>query len=316
MENRFRHKDGSYCWIYWTLTAEQGLIYVVGRNVTADKAAAQAHRQTEEQLRQLQKLESVGQLTGGIAHDFNNLLTVIIGNLEILGLQLGNTSARVSRAVTAAMTGATRAATLTQRLLAYAQKQPLRPQVVSLNELVIGMADLIRRTRARPSFMSLHLAQNLPLCFCDANQVETSLLNLVINACDAMPCGGRLRIETSQIVSMERCRCAGRCRRVYVMLAVSDTGTGMSRETAARAFEPFFTTKETGKGTGLGLSVVYGFVKQSRGHVKIESDVGCGTTVRIFLPRLADGSRARARPGNKLLDFRWRTCKWRNDPDR
>jgi PAS domain S-box-containing protein len=295
MENRFRHKDGSYRWIYWTLTAEQGLIYVVGRNVTADKAAAQAHRQTEEQLRQLQKLDSVGQLTGGIAHDFNNLLTVIIGNLEIVGRQIGTTSARVSRAVTAAMTGATRAATLTQRLLAYAQKQPLRPNAVSLNELVTGMADLIRRTQGETIVYEFAFGENLPLCFCDAHQVETSLLNLVINACDAMPSGGRLKIETSHIVFDGRAADArGIAAGAYVMLAVGDTGIGMSRETAARAFEPFFTTKETGKGTGLGLSVVYGFVKQSGGHVEIDSTHGCGTTVRIFLPKLAAGEAQRA----------------------
>ena len=290
MENRFRHKDGTYRWLYWTLTAEQGLIYVVGRNVTADKAAAQAHRQTEEQLRQLQKLDSVGQLTGGIAHDFNNLLTVIIGNLEILGRLLGSTSARASAAVTAAMNGATRAATLTQRLLAYAQKQPLRPQAISLNDLVTGMADLIRRTQGETIIYEFALSENLPLCFCDANQVETSLLNLVINARDAMPHGGRLKIETGHIVfDGHAADSRGIAAGVYVMLAVNDTGTGMSRETAERAFEPFFTTKETGKGTGLGLSVVYGFVKQSRGHVEIDSADGGGTTVRIFLPRLGAG---------------------------
>jgi PAS domain S-box-containing protein len=295
MENRFRHKEGSYRWIYWTMTAEQGLIYLVGRNVTADKAAAQVHRQTEEQLHQLQKLDSVGQLTGGIAHDFNNLLTVVIGNLEILGRLFGTTSARVTRAVTAAMTGATRAATLTQRLLAYAQKQPLRPQAVSLNELVTGMADLIRRTQGETIVYEFALGENLPLCFCDANQVETSLLNLVINARDAMPCGGRLKIETSQIVFDGGAADArGVAAGAYVMLAVSDTGFGMSRETAERAFEPFFTTKETGKGTGLGLSVVYGFVKQSRGLVEIDTANGCGTTVRIFLPRLAAGDTQRA----------------------
>jgi nitrogen-specific signal transduction histidine kinase len=268
---------------------------LVGRNVTADKSAVQSHRQTEEQLRQLQKLDSVGQLTGGIAHDFNNLLTVIIGNLEIIGRQIGTTSARVSRAVTAAMTGATRAATLTQRLLAYAQKQPLRPNAVSLNELVTGMADLICRTQGETITYEFALSEDLPLCFCDANQVETSLLNLVINARDAMPAGGRLKIETSQIVFDGRAADdRGIASGAYVMLAVSDTGTGMSSETAERAFDPFFTTKETGKGTGLGLSVVYGFVKQSGGHVEIDSAHGCGTTVRIFLPRLAVGEMQRA----------------------
>ena len=143
MENRFRHKDGSYRWIYWTLNAEQGLIYLIGRNITADKEAAQADRQTEEQLHQLQKMESVGELTGGIAHDFNNLLTVIVGNLEILELALEAPSARVRKAIRSAMEGATRAVTLIQRLLAYAQRQPLRPRGVDLNELVKSMRDLI-----------------------------------------------------------------------------------------------------------------------------------------------------------------------------
>jgi PAS domain S-box-containing protein len=300
MENRFRHKDGSYRWLSWTLTAEQGLIYLVGRNVTADKAAAQTHRQTEDQLRQLQKLDSVGQLTGGIAHDFNNLLTVIMGNLEILERQLGATSAKATRAVAAAMAGAARAATLTQRLLAYAQKQPLRPHAVSLNELVTGMADLICRTQGETIAYEFALGKDLLLCFCDANQLETSLLNLVINARDAMPDGGRLKIETGHIVFDGRAAAdQGISSGAYVMLAVSDTGIGMSSETAERAFDPFFTTKGTGKGTGLGLSVVYGFVKQSGGHVEIESARGRGTTVRIFLPRLAAGEAQRI-PGQDM----------------
>ncbi len=290
LENRFRHRDGSYRWIYWTMTVEQGLIYLIGRNVTADKEAAHAHRQTEEQLRQLQKMESVGQLTGGIAHDFNNLLTVIVGNLEILERSLDAASGRALRAVKAAMTGATRAVTLTQRLLAYAQRQPLRPRAVDMNELVIGMGDLIRRTQGEIIRYEFALGANLPFCFCDANQLETALLNLVINARDAMPQGGRVTVETAYVAFDET---RARARRIapgsYVMLAVSDTGVGMSRETVERAFEPFFTTKGAGRGTGLGLSMIYGFVKQSNGHTEIESAPGCGTTLRIFLPALAAG---------------------------
>jgi PAS domain S-box-containing protein len=291
LENRYRHKDDSYRWIYWTLTVDQGLIYVVGRDVTADKATALAYRQTEDQLRQLQKVEAIGQLTGGIAHDFNNLLAVIIGNLEILNRLLGTTpSDKVNKAVTAAMDGATRAATLTHRLLAYAQKQPLKPRAVALNELATGMAGLIRFTQGKGVDYEFALGENLPHCFCDANQVETALLNLVINARDAMPNGGRLTIATDHVVfDGPAADARGIAAGTYIMLAVSDTGTGMSRETVERAFEPFFTTKETGKGTGLGLSMVYGFVKQSKGYVEIDSTLGCGTTVRIFLPALAAG---------------------------
>ena len=288
MENRFRHKDGSYRWIYWTLTEEQGLIYVIGRNVTADKEAARQHRQTEAQLRQLQKTDAIGQLTGGIAHDFNNLLTIIIGNLDILSSMLTDAPARTIRAVQSAIGGATRAATLTQRLLAYAQRQPLRPGAVDLKELVTGMQDLISRTQGEIIRCSFLLREMLPLCFCDANQLETALLNLAINARDAMPEGGSLRIETSSIhLDHVEANARGITSGRYVILAVSDTGVGMSRETAEHAFEPFFTTKEPGKGTGLGLSMVYGFVKQSNGHVEIYSEPGKGTTVRIFLPALA-----------------------------
>lgn len=299
MENRFRHKDGSYRWIYWTMTADQGLIYLIGRDVTADKAAALTHRETEDQLRQLQKMDSVGQLTGGIAHDFNNLLTVIIGNLELLEGLVDAGSTRAMRAVRAAMRGATRAATLTQRLLAYAQRQPLRPGAVDLDELITGMDELIRRTQGEMIEYQFALADNLPLCFCDANQLETALLNLVINARDAMPQGGRLRIETGTVVfDVPEARSRGIATGPYVMLAVSDTGSGMPREVVERAFEPFFTTKDVGKGTGLGLSMVYGFVKQSNGHVEIDSVPNRGTTLRIFLPALA----ADAAPDTRAAD--------------
>jgi PAS domain S-box-containing protein len=289
MENRFRHKDGSYRWIDWTMTAEQGLIYMIGRDVTADKETARLHRETEDQLRQLQKMDSVGQLTGGIAHDFNNLLTIIIGNLEILNRIQETASDKAQKAVRAAMSGATRAATLTQRLLSYAQRQPLRPRAVNLNELVTGMGELVRRTQGEIISYEFALGDSVPFCFCDANQLETALLNLVINARDAMPNGGRLRIETAKVLfDQSSAHTRGIAAGAYAMLAVSDTGIGMSPETARRAFEPFFTTKDTGKGTGLGLSMVYGFIKQSNGHIEIDSEPHRGTTLRIFLPALAD----------------------------
>ena len=288
MENRFRCKDGSYRWIYWTAAAEGGLIYFIGRDVTAEKAAATTLRRAEEQLRQSQKMEALGQLTGGIAHDFNNLLTVIIGGLEIVERATTESAVRVRKVISAAMTGALRAATLTQRLLAYAQKQPLNPRVVDLNQLIIGMADMIRQTHGERIDCQFVLGENVGCCFCDPSQLETAVLNLVINARDAMPQGGRLKIETAVTVIDDAPVAASELPSgSYVTLSVSDNGSGMSPATRAAAFEPFFTTKGPGQGTGLGLSTVYGFVKQSHGHVDIESELSRGTTVRILLPSAA-----------------------------
>jgi len=252
--------------------------------------AAIAERETaEEALRQSQKMEAVGQLTGGIAHDFNNLLTVIGGNLDIARRHIGDDGeARVVRALGNAQIGAERAAVLTQRLLAFSRRQPLNPLAIDPNRLVTGMSELLHRTLGETIEIETVLAAGLWRVEVDPNQLENAILNLAVNARDAMPAGGKLTIETAN-THLDRgyaSRNAGVSAGQYVAICVSDTGAGMDSATLGRAFEPFFTTKEVGKGTGLGLSMVYGFVKQSGGHLKIYSEEGEGTTVRIYLPRL------------------------------
>jgi two-component system NtrC family sensor kinase len=243
----------------------------------------------EEALRQAQKMEAVGQLTGGIAHDFNNLLTVMIGNLDFAGRAVeASNLPKAHRNIEAARQGAQRAAGLTHRLLAFSRRQPLQPQAVNLNRLVGGMSDLFRRTLGEQITVETVLAGGLWLTNADPNQLESALLNLVINARDAMPSGGKLTIETANCHLDEAyARANGEVQAgQYVQVAVTDTGTGMPREALEKVFEPFFTTKGVGQGTGLGLSMVYGFVKQSGGHVKIYSEPRQGTTVKIYLPRL------------------------------
>lgn len=241
---------------------------------------------TEEKLRHAQKMEAIGQLTGGVAHDFNNLLAIVIGNLELLDEEL---TARpdLRDLVHRAFTAADRGATLTQRLLAYSRQQPLQPKPINLNELVTGMTDLLKRTLGASIQIKTALADDLRLTLVDPVQFETALLNLVLNARDAMPRGGELTIATAnRWLSGEQAgdplspAPAGQ----YVMLAVTDTGVGMTPAVLERACEPFFTTKEVGKGSGLGLSMVYGFVSQSNGYVNISSEAGEGTTVTILLP--------------------------------
>ncbi len=243
-------------------------------------------RRIEDALRQSQKMEAVGQLTGGIAHDFNNMLTVIAGNLELLEGKLGD-EPRLLRLVTSAALAASRAEKLTQQLLTFSRRQQLRSQPIDFNQIVIGMDDLLHRTVGEHVEIRKQLAAELWPALADPNQIETALLNLILNARDAMPGGGHITIETgnTEVAPGQREFSPG----AYAVLSVTDTGQGMSDEVLAHVFEPFFTTKEVGKGTGLGLSQVYGFVKQSAGHVKIESCLGGGTTVCLYLPR-AEGT--------------------------
>jgi PAS domain S-box-containing protein len=288
-EFRCRHKDGSYRWIAWSATPDAGLIYGNGRDMTAEKEAAAALARAEELLRQSQKMEAVGQLTGGIAHDFNNLLTGISGSLELLQNRVE--SGRIDglqRYTAAAMTAAQRAASLTQRLLAFARRQPLDPKRVEANRLIADMEDLLRRTLGPGIDLEIVLAGGLWPTLCDPNQLESGLLNLAINARDAMPDGGRLTIETGNAYLDEAyARSQGGEVRPgqYVMISITDTGSGMTPETAAKVFDPFFTTKPIGQGTGLGLSMLYGFVKQSEGHVRVYSELAQGSTFRLYLPR-------------------------------
>ncbi|UFW91728.1 PAS domain S-box protein (plasmid) [Bradyrhizobium barranii] len=246
-------------------------------------------RKNEEALRQSQKMEAVGQLTGGVAHDFNNLLQIIMGNLDTLQRNLPSESGRLQRAARKAMTGAQRAATLTQRLLAFSRRQPLDPKPLDVNALVNGLSDMIHRTLGETIDVETVLGAGVWRVEADPAELEAAIINLAVNARDAMTNGGRLTIETSN-AHIDEAYVASHTEVVagqYVAIAVTDTGAGMDSKTVAQAFEPFFTTKAVGKGTGLGLSQVYGFVKQSGGHVKIYSEVGEGTTVKLYLPRLA-----------------------------
>jgi PAS domain S-box-containing protein len=241
-----------------------------------------------EAVRQLQKMEAIGQLTGGVAHDFNNLLQVIVGNLEIIRRTAGPDSTRVLRAVDIATDSARAGAAMTQRLLAFARRQPLDPKPLDVNVLVKGMSDLIQRALGETIEIEIVLGAGLWNAEADANELERAILNLAVNARDAMPEGGKLTVETSNshvddaYAALNPESSPGQ----YVLISITDTGTGMDAATMRQAFEPFFTTKPVGRGTGLGLSQVYGFVKQSGGHVRLYSEPNVGTTVRMYLPRL------------------------------
>lgn len=281
VECRMNDDQGRPCLISWSADPLGEAFYFVGRDVSAQRDA-------EEQLRQAQKMEAVGQLTGGIAHDFNNLLQGITGSLELVTkrLQRGDTQG-LERYITVAMGAADRAAALTHRLLAFSRRQPLDPKPVAANPLMLAMEVLLRRTLGEHVELTLTLHDELWLTLCDPNQLENAVLNLAINARDAMPEGGCLTIETAN-VELEGTLGPRRGEIVpgpYICIAVTDTGVGMDTATITKAFEPFFTTKPMGQGTGLGLSMIYGFVRQSNGHVKIQSNPGHGTTVQLYLPR-------------------------------
>jgi PAS domain S-box-containing protein len=264
----------------------------VTRDVTERRLAQEMLDQARERLLQSQKMEAIGQLTGGVAHDFNNLLTIVIGNLETaqrhLGALTGGVVFRLKRSLDNAMRGAQRAAILTQRLLAFSRQQPLDPKPLDINKFIAAEVEFLQRSLGETIEVQAVGSAGLWLVEADAHQLGAALLNLAVNARDAMPNGGKLTIETSNaLLDQDYCRANPEViPGQYVMIAVSDNGTGMTKDVVDRAFEPFFSTKGVGQGTGLGLSQVYGFIKQSKGHIKIYSEVGEGTIVKIYLPRL------------------------------
>jgi two-component system NtrC family sensor kinase len=269
-------------WVALVRTQRESLTYAQLHEEVARRES------TEEALRQAQKMEAIGRLTGGIAHDFNNLLTAILGNIDLAVIRLGNVEERVSRNLASAREASRRAATLVNRLLSFSRQHPLEVKIVDINRLVQNMSDLLRRAIGETVTVETVLAGGLWRASVDPNQLENAVLNLAVNARDAMAEGGKLTIETANTY-LDEAYASSHAGEVapgqYVMLAVTDSGAGMSKEIADRVFEPFFTTKPPGVGTGLGLSMVYGFVKQSGGHIKIYSEVGEGTTIKLYFPR-------------------------------
>lgn len=283
-------KDGSLFWasvVIHSIRGDDG--HIVGfAKVTRDMTERRA---IQEQLNQSQKMEAIGQITGGVAHDFNNLLTVILGNLETLTRRISKDDERLRRAADHATRGAQRAATLTQQLLAFSRRQPLNPKPTDINRLVNAVFELVRRTIGEKISIETLLGEGVWQSEIDPNQLESALLNLSVNARDAMPDGGKITIETTNAHFDDEyaARVSDIALGQYVLISVSDTGHGMSADVMTKAFNPFFTTKPIGQGTGLGLSQVYGYVKQSGGHIKIYSEEGHGTTVKLYLPRLKEG---------------------------
>jgi PAS domain S-box-containing protein len=292
IEYRLLHPDGSIVWIQELGKVEKD---ASGRRATFDGTLQDIteRRALEEQLQQAQKMEAIGQLTGGIAHDFNNLLAIILGNLDLLNEQK-ELAFSMRRKIETAIKAGMRAADLTHRLLAFARRQALMPKLTEINELIRSMVPLLQRPLGPKITAAFMLDPNTWAAEIDQSQLEMALLNLTLNARDAMPEGGSLTISTGNATAEQKQALAGSGQLAgdYVVISVTDTGVGMPEQVKARAFDPFFTTKGIGKGTGLGLSMVYGFVKQSGGHVQIESRVGEGTTVALYLARAAAASPA------------------------
>ena len=288
-EHRIRRaNDGEVRWVH--VRGQTQIVNGQPVRISGVVADITERRRLDEQFRQVQKMDAIGQLTGGIAHDFNNLLTIIVGNMDMAGRALDTgDAARARRSVINALKGAERAVVLTQRLLAFSRRTTLEPRVIDVNRLVTGMAELLGRSLGETVELRTVTGAGMWRVEADPGQLENALLNLAVNGRDAMPDGGKLTIETQNLRVDESYASAHSevAPGQYVAITVTDTGTGMPPHVIARAFDPFFTTKEVGKGTGLGLSQVYGYVKQTGGHVKIHSEPGEGTTVRIYLPRSA-----------------------------
>ena len=285
-ECRTLHKDGSYQWVSWASAPENSVVYASGRHVTAEKQAAADLHAAQEQLRQSQKMEAVGQLTGGVAHDFNNLLQVISANLQLMAKHAAGNE-KIERRLASAEDAVRRGAKLAGQLLAFSRRQALEPKVVNVGRFVHGMEDMVRRAIGEAIDIETVVSDGLWNTLIDPTQIESAVLNLAINGRDAMRGSGKLTIAVTN-VSLDAAYARRHAEVLpgdYVMLAVSDTGAGMTPEVMAQVFEPFFSTKPVGSGTGLGLSMVYGFVKQSGGHVEIHSVVGQGTTMKLYLPR-------------------------------
>ncbi|MBY0338514.1 MAG: PAS domain-containing protein [Acetobacteraceae bacterium] len=282
LELRFLHADGSARWISWSAVKDGDLLYAVGRDITEQREAAAALRRAQHELNQVQKLETIGQLTGGVAHDFNNLLAAILANLDLLRKRVGD-DPRLGRFVSAAIQGAERGAALTSRLLAFARKQELHAAPVQVGALLQGMEELIRRSLGPGIDLLIDVPDSLPPARVDTNQLELALLNLTVNARDAMPQGGTLAFFATAATHPPDGPRELRPGR-FLRLTVADTGIGMDEETARRALEPFFTTKGVGKGTGLGLSMVHGLALQSGGALTLQSRPQEGTAVTLWLP--------------------------------
>ena len=293
--NRYRHKQGHYRWISWVGVPEDGLVYCSGRDITEEREQAEALARAEDSLRQSQKMEAMGRLTGGLAHDFNNLLQVISSNLHLIERLVGAND-QVRPRVANALSAVRRGASLSSQLLAFSRKQPINPQVLNTALVIQELEEMLRRALGEGVSVSVIAAKGLWNSLVDQTQLENAILNLAINARDAMGDQGVLSIELRNVTMMvdpEKAEAPLVSPGDYIEIRVIDGGPGMPPEVVEQAFEPFFTTKAAGHGTGLGLSMVYGFMKQSGGGARIESAVGVGTTVTLYLPRCSEAATSR-----------------------